>query len=279
MKKIGFVGAGSMAEAMINGILQSGITKPEHIYITNRSNDERLIELKETYGVRPCRDKNELFTQTDIIILAFKPKDAAESIDSIRSYLKKDQLVISVLAGITIEAIQHYFGRKLAVIRVMPNTSAAIRKSATGFSVSAEASQDDITAAKALLETIGDATLVEEQHLDAVTAIAGSGPAYVYRYIEAMEKAAQKVGLDEETAKALILQTMAGATDMLLQSGKQPAQLRKEITSPGGTTEAGLRALQNSRFEEAIIHCIEETAKRSAELKEQFAGAALERHS
>lgn len=97
MKKIGFVGAGSMAEAMINGILQSGITKPEHIYITNRSNDERLIELKETYGVRPCRDKNEFFTHTDIIILAFKPKDAAESIDSIRPYIK-DQLVISVLA-------------------------------------------------------------------------------------------------------------------------------------------------------------------------------------
>ncbi|MEC1290828.1 pyrroline-5-carboxylate reductase [Bacillus mojavensis] len=277
MKKIGFVGAGSMAEAMINGFLQSGITKPENIYITNRSNEERLNELKEMYGVRPCRDKSEFFTQTDIVVLAFKPKDAAESIDSIRPYMKA-QLVISVLAGLTIETIQHYFGRKLAVIRVMPNTSAAIRKSATGFSVSAEASQDDITAAKALLETIGEATLVEEQHLDAVTAIAGSGPAYLYHYIEAMEKAAQKVGLDEETAKKLILQTMAGATDMLLQSGKQPAQLRKEITSPGGTTEAGLRALTEARFEEAIIHCIEETAKRSAEIKEQFAGAALEKH-
>ncbi|KUP42017.1 MULTISPECIES: pyrroline-5-carboxylate reductase [Bacillus] len=277
MKKIGFVGAGSMAEAMINGFLQSGITKPENIYITNRSNEERLNELKEMYGVRPCRDKSEFFTQTDIVVLAFKPKDAAESIDSIRSYMK-DQLVISVLAGLTIETIQHYFGRKLAVIRVMPNTSAAIRKSATGFSVSAEASQDDITAATALLETIGDATLVEEQHLDAVTAIAGSGPAYLYRYIEAMEKAAQKVGLDEETAKKLILQTMAGATDMLRQSGKQPAQLRREITSPGGTTEAGLRALTEASFEEAIIHCIEETAKRSAEIKEQFAGAALEKH-
>ncbi|MEC0252823.1 pyrroline-5-carboxylate reductase [Bacillus halotolerans] len=277
MKKIGFVGAGSMAEAMINGFLQSGITKPENIYITNRSNEERLNELKEMYGVRPCRDKSEFFTQTDIVVLAFKPKDAAESIDSIRSYMK-DQLVISVLAGLTIETIQHYFGRKLAVIRVMPNTSAAIRKSATGFSVSAEASQDDITAATALLETIGDATLVEEQHLDAVTAIAGSGPAYVYRYIEAMEKAAQKVGLEEETAKKLILQTMAGATDMLRQSGKQPAQLRREITSPGGTTEAGLRALTEASFEEAIIHCIEETAKRSAEIKEQFAGAALEKH-
>ncbi|MCY8509397.1 pyrroline-5-carboxylate reductase [Bacillus mojavensis] len=277
MKKIGFVGAGSMAEAMINGFLQSGITKPENIYITNRSNEERLNELKEMYGVRPCRDKSEFFTQTDIVVLAFKPKDAAESIDSIRPYMK-DQLVISVLAGLTIETIQHYFGRKLAVIRVMPNTSAAIRKSATGFSISAEASQDDITAAKALLETIGEATLVEEQHLDAVTAIAGSGPAYLYRYIEAMEKAAQKVGLDEETAKKLILQTMAGATDMLRQSGKQPAQLRKEITSPGGTTEAGLRALTEARFEEAIIHCIEETAKRSAEIKEQFVGSALEKH-
>ncbi|MEK4378487.1 MULTISPECIES: pyrroline-5-carboxylate reductase [unclassified Bacillus (in: firmicutes)] len=277
MKKIGFVGAGSMAEAMINGFLQSGITKPENIYITNRSNEERLNELKEMYGVRPCRDKSEFFTQTDIVVLAFKPKDAAESIDSIRSYMK-DQLVISVLAGLTIETIQHYFGRKLAVIRVMPNTSAAIRKSATGFSVSAEASQDDITAATALLETIGDATLVEEQHLDAVTAIAGSGPAYLYRYIEAMEKAAQTVGLEEETAQKLILQTMAGATDMLRQSGKQPAQLRREITSPGGTTEAGLRALTEARFEEAIIHCIEETAKRSAEIKEQFAGAALEKH-
>ncbi|MBT2574541.1 pyrroline-5-carboxylate reductase [Bacillus sp. ISL-51] len=276
MKKIGFIGAGSMAEAMVNGLLQSGMTKPEHIYMTNRSNDQRLHELKETYGVQPCRDKREFFSQTDIIVLAFKPKDAAESIESIRDYVK-NQLVISILAGLTIDTIQHYFGRKLTVIRAMPNTSAAIRKSATGFSASPEASEDEISLAKALLETIGEAVLFEERHLDAVTAIAGSGPAYVYRYVEAMEKAALQVGLPEETAKQLILQTMTGATEMLMKSSKRPERLRKEITSPGGTTEAGLRALSERRFEEAIIYCITETAARSAAIKEQFAGAALEK--
>lgn len=276
MKKIGFIGAGSMAEAMVNGLPQSGLTAPGHIYMTNRSNDSRLEELQDTYGVKPCRDKEEFFSNTDIIVLAFKPKDAAESIENIREYVK-DQLVISVIAGLTIHTIQHYFGRKLTIIRAMPNTSAAIQQSATGFSASPEASEAEIRMAKELLETIGEATLFEEKHLDAVTAIAGSGPAYVYRYVEAMEKAALQVGLPEETAKELILQTMAGATEMLRKSSKRPERLRKEITSPGGTTEAGLRALNERRFEEAIIHCITETAARSAEIKEQFAGSVLQK--
>ncbi|ASF29340.1 MULTISPECIES: pyrroline-5-carboxylate reductase [Bacillus amyloliquefaciens group] len=276
MKKIGFIGAGSMAEAMVNGLLQSGLTAPGHIYMTNRSNDSRLEELQDTYGVKPCRNKEEFFSNTDIIVLAFKPKDAAESIENIREYVK-DQLVISVIAGLTIHTIQHYFGRKLTIIRAMPNTSAAIQQSATGFSASPEASEAEIRTAKELLETIGEATLFEEKHLDAVTAIAGSGPAYVYRYVEAMEKAALQVGLPEETAKELILQTMAGATEMLRKSSKRPERLRKEITSPGGTTEAGLRALNERRFEEAIIHCITETAARSAEIKEQFAGSVLQK--
>lgn len=276
MKKIGFIGAGSMAEAMVNGLAQSGMTAPGHIYMTNRSNDSRLEELQKTYGVKPCRDKEEFFSNTDIIVLAFKPKDAAESIENIREYVK-DQLVISVIAGLTIHTIQQYFGRKLTIIRAMPNTSAAIQQSATGFSASSEASEAEIRTAKELLETIGEATLFEEKHLDAVTAIAGSGPAYVYRYVEAMEKAALQAGLPEETAKELILQTMAGATEMLRTSDKRPERLRKEITSPGGTTEAGLRALDERRFEEAIMHCIAKPLTRSAEIKEQFAGSVLQK--
>ncbi|MED4855391.1 pyrroline-5-carboxylate reductase [Bacillus atrophaeus] len=274
MKTIGFIGAGSMAEAMINGLLKSGMMKPDHILVTNRSNDARLKELKDTYGVLPCRDKTAFFEKTDSIVLAVKPKDAAKSIAGIRSHIK-NQLVISVLAGITIETIQCYFERNLTVIRAMPNTSAAIGKSATAFSASPEAGADAIKTAKTLLETIGEASLVEEKHMDAVTAIAGSGPAYLYHYAEAMETAAHKVGLEEGFAKRLILQTMAGAIEMLQQSGKQPAQLRTEITSAGGTTESGLRALKERCFEDAIVHCIEETAKRSGEIKEEFAGTVL----
>ncbi|MTH52298.1 pyrroline-5-carboxylate reductase [Bacillus mangrovi] len=264
--KIGVIGAGSMAEALISGLINGNVVRPEQIAVCNRSDRSKLMYLQEHYHVTVTEDKKELADRSEILILAMKPKDVEEAVLTLRPYVKK-QLILSVLAGVTIETIQHLLGKKAPVIRAMPNTSAAIRMSATAISASGEATMHQVKMAKHLFETIGMVAVVEEDQLDAVTALSGSGPAYVYYFIEAMEEAAAEVGLDQEIAKSLILQTLAGASEMLMQSEKQAGQLRKDVTSPGGTTEAGLEKLKDFQFSEAIIACVKRAAERSREMQ------------
>ncbi|MGG3574884.1 pyrroline-5-carboxylate reductase [Bacillus gobiensis] len=274
MNKIGFIGAGSMAESMINGMVNSKIINPKNIYVTNHSNIDRLHELNNTYGITICTDKKQLMQETDIVVLAMKPKDAASGIQNIRSFLN-DHLIISVLAGITIDTIQLLFNEQVSVVRAMPNTSASIQKSATAFTVCEHVTEKQFNHAQAFLETIGEAFYVDENEMDAITAVSGSGPAYIYHFIEALEAAAIEVGLSQSTAKHLIFQTLSGATEMLLQSEKSPGILKKEITSPGGTTEAGLKTLQRYHFSEAVTECVRNAARRSAEIKVEFSKQAL----
>ncbi|AZB43460.1 pyrroline-5-carboxylate reductase [Bacillus sp. FJAT-42376] len=266
MMRIGILGAGSMAEAMISGLISGNVVRPDQISVINRSDRSKLLYIQDQYGVNVSENKEELLACSDVIILAMKPKDAQEAILSIRPYVKK-QLFLSVLAGITIQTIQKLLGKKAPVIRAMPNTSAAIQMSATAISPSEEVTMHQLKIAKHLFETIGMVAVVEEHRLDAVTALSGSGPAYVYYFIEAMEHAASEVGLDKDIAKSLILQTLAGASEMLMQSDKQAAQLRREVTSPGGTTEAGIEKLKDCRFHEAIVACVKKAAERSVELQ------------
>lgn len=266
MKKIAFLGAGSMAEAMISGLVNGNLVPKKDIIVSNRTNQERLLFLNEEYGVEITDSKEQLISDADVIILATKPKDAEAAICSVKHLIRKNQLVISVLAGIPISTLHRLFEKEISVVRAMPNTSAAIRMSATALSASRKVTMLQLKFAKHLFETIGMVTVVKEQDLDAVTGLSGSGPAYIYYFIESMEKAAAELGLDQHIAKDLILQTLAGASEMLLQSEKNPSVLRKEVTSPGGTTEAGIEMLQGYRFDEAVIECIKRAAERSHEL-------------
>ncbi|MBS2969531.1 pyrroline-5-carboxylate reductase [Metabacillus sp. KIGAM252] len=266
--KIGVIGAGSMAEAVISGLINGNVVRPENINVCNRSDRSKLLYMQDHYGVNVTENKEELLDRSEIIILAMKPKDAEEAVLSIRPYVKK-QLFLSVLAGVTIHTIQRLLGKKAPVIRAMPNTSAAIQMSATAIAPSEEVTMHQLKMAKHLFETIGMVAVVEEHRLDAVTALSGSGPAYIYYFIEAMENAAKEIGLDQEIAKSLILQTLAGASEMLMQSDKQASQLRKEVTSPGGTTEAGIEKLKDYQFHDAIIACVKRAAERSVELQAQ----------
>ncbi|GGE54187.1 pyrroline-5-carboxylate reductase ProI [Priestia taiwanensis] len=270
MKKISFLGAGSMAEAMISGLLQAQICTKEGIVATNRSNDEQLMYLHETYGINTTRNKRDFIQDADIIVLACKPKDASSGVSSICEYVQEHQLIISVMAGIPTSYITQLLGKNNPIIRVMPNTSATIGKSATAISASLHANEEHVALAHTLFTTIGVVQTVEENDLDAVTGLSGSGPAYVYYLVEAMEKAAQEIGLDHQTAKPLILQTIIGAAEMLKHSQKHPSILRKEVTSQGGTTEAGIATLQQYNYEEAMIACIKNATKRSKEMGEVY---------
>ncbi len=183
-----------------------------------------------------------------------------------KEYINNNVLIISLLAGVSTDSIRKLLQKDVPIIRAMPNTSAAILKSATAISPSKHATAEHIRTATSLFETIGLVSVVEEEDMHAVTALSGSGPAYIYYVVEAMEEAAKKIGLKEDVAKSLILQTMIGAAEMLKASDKHPSILRKEITSPGGTTEAGIEVLQEHKFQQALISCITQATKRSHNL-------------
>lgn len=266
MKKMTIIGGGSMAEAFISGILENGLVNRKNVWVTNHSNKVRLDYLEERYGINGSYDLNELFIDTDIVMLAMKPKDAATAIDKIRKYLTEEMLIVSVLAGVSMNTIEMLAGRQLAIARAMPNTSAAVGKSATAIAINERVSESQLEMARQLFETVGLAAFVEESQLDAVTGLSGSGPAYIYYLIEAMENSAVEIGLEKQIAKQLIVQTLIGAAEMVKSSAKPPEQLRREVTSPGGTTEAGVQILEANGVQQAFISCIKAAATQSKKM-------------
>lgn len=266
MKKLVFIGAGSMAEAIISGIIENKLLEAKDIWVTNKANKEKLAAIKQQYGVTISYDLESLFAEADAVVLAMKPKDSMSAIKQIQRFLTDKMLLISVLAGVSINTIEELSGRQLAVVRAMPNTSAAVGKSATGIAVNSCVTTDQLEEIKQLFETIGLSAFVAEEQLDAVTGLSGSGPAYIYYLVEAMEKGAVEIGLGRETANELIIQTLMGAAEMLKVSPKTPQQLRKEVTSPGGTTEAGIKVLEENEVKQAVIDCIKAAAAQSKEM-------------
>lgn len=266
--KIVFIGAGSMAEAMISGILAKDFIESQHIYVTNKSNQERLARLEKRHHVQVHKDKDkeQVMKDAKAIILAIKPKDIEAAILSIKPYILSNQLVISVVAGVSTDYISRMLECPARVIRVMPNTSATIGLSATAIAAGKHATLDDIEWVKKLFQTVGTVTIVKEENLHAITGLSGSGPAYIYYLVEAMEKAAVDIGLDKTIAKELIIQTLIGSAEMLKKSNVDASVLRKKVTSPGGTTQAGLETLQKYRYQEGLIACIHRAAARSKEL-------------
>ncbi len=266
MKKIAFIGAGSMAEAIISGIVKANIFNKENVIVTNKNNKERMERLEKKYQIQSIADKERVIEGTDIIILATKPYDLEAAVESIRPYIQPEQVIISVIAGISTDYISKLVGKNAPVIRAMPNTSASIGFSATAIAAGNHATESHVKEAEALFATIGTTAIVKEDEMHIVTGISGSGPAYIYFLVEAMEKAAVESGLDPSTAKALITQTVLGAGEMLKSSGESAEVLRKKITSPAGTTQAGIEALQRNDFQHAVMECVKSAHDRSIEL-------------
>lgn len=266
LNKIAFIGAGSMAEAIISGIISNDFIQADKIFVTNRANQERLTELHKQYQVQCSHDKEKVIENADIVVLSMKPADVKSAIDPIKAFIKPNQLIISVIAGISTDDLSTFIGKDLPIIRVMPNTSASIGFSATAIARGKGVTEKHIEITESLFQTIGTTVLIDEEDMHTVTAISGSGPAYVYYMVEAMEKAAIEAGLDQDIAKSLITQTILGAGKMLQHSGKSASTLREQITSPAGTTEAGIKTLAKYDFEKAIIECVKSASNRSVEL-------------
>ena len=265
MKTIVFVGAGSMAQAMIHGWVKEGTVFPENIYVMNKSDHKKLSSLKGKYGIQLVTDHTDIWKKADLVILAMKPKDAQDGIQAIASLLPSTAVVLSIMAGVPMQTIESGLGKR-PICRCMPNTSATIGMSASAVAWNNQMKSTEKKEILQLLHTIGLVKEVDEEQLHIVTALAGSGPAYIYYLVESFEKAAIKNGLNQQVARELIIQTIAGSAEMLKQSSESPATLRKQVTSPGGTTEAGIQLLQECNFEDIIANCLNKAEKRSREL-------------
>ena len=238
--------------------------------VTNKSNEAKLANLSEKYGVHGTRSVQETMKDADIVVLAVKPKDILTTMQTIQEYITTEMVLISVAAGVHTGSLEGIAAKKVAIVRAMPNTSATVGKSATAICTNEYVTTDQRQAAIDLFETVGSVVVVKEDQLDAVTGLSGSGPAYLYYLVEAMEKGAVNLGLEAETAKQLIIQTMLGTAEMLQHSSKSPATLRQEVTSPGGTTEAGLKVLEANQVGTSFVACIEEATEQSIRMGKQI---------
>lgn len=264
--KVGFIGAGSIAESILTGLVDTNKINSENVAIINKSNHAKLAELRERFQLSMYANQEESILNSDVVILAVKPKAIHEVLDYWGRKFQKGQVLISVVAGVTTKQIEQACSCPISVIRSMPNTSSAVGRSATAICSGKYVSRLDLYLAKMIFEAIGTVTVVQEEQMDAVTGLSGSGPAYVYYMVEALQEAGSRVGLEPETARQLIIQTCIGAAEMLNYTGKEPSRLRKEVTSEGGTTFAGLTVLCNKGFESALIEAVIRATERSKEL-------------
>lgn len=270
MESIGFLGAGSMAEAIIKGIVQAGVTLPENIHVTNRRSTDRLEALHSTYGVHIHPGDVGPIAQSSVVVVAPKPKDAQVAIEQLRATVRPQTIVVSVMAGVSTRAIERWFGIPVPIVRAMPNTSSAVREGMTAIAPGQFADGNQLDCVATIFRAIGDVAIVDEDQMDAVTAVSGSGPAYVYRMVEHLISAGIAEGLSEEVATQLAISTIVGAGAMLRKTGQRPDILRNQVTSPNGTTMAGLDALEREGFGRVIREAVRAAAHRSAELGKPY---------
>lgn len=269
-QNIAFLGAGSMAEAMIAGIVGKEKSPNYQIIVTNRSNQRRLRGLETKYRVKTIKREQLNFEKLDILIIATKPKDIEDVLDFLKAKLKPHVLILSAVAGVTTSFLENNLPIGQQVIRMMPNTSSLISESATAMSPGKNTGEQAILKGKELLSKMGSVYLIEEDKMDIFTGIAGSGPAYFYYLMEQIEKAGKEGGLDSQTVREISAQTLLGAAKMVLRQIESPAKLREKVTSPNGTTAAGLTALEKYGGGIAISQAIRGAASRSKEISTEF---------
>lgn len=264
-RRIGFVGAGQMGRALARGFVDAGLVKGTLLsaYDPSPSAVQQLSDLIPEVTIAASGDA--VVAQAEVVFLAVKPQQMAAVARGIASSVSESPLFVSIAAGITLERLADWLGHN-RLIRVMPNTPCLVGKSASGYCAAAGASEEDLEIVGDLLGSVGLAVRIEERLMDALTGLSGSGPAYVYTFIEALSDGGVKMGLPRQVATALAAHTVQGAAEMVLSTQEHTAVLRDRVTSPGGTTIAGLAALERGGFRASVIAAVEAAARRSVEL-------------
>jgi len=263
--KIGFIGLGNMAKAMIAGMLKNEIVRPGDIIGTART-DATKEAVSKAYGIEIRETNAQVAGEADVLILAVKPQFFKTVIQDIREVLAEDALVISIAAGKTISWIEDAFMRKIKLVRCMPNTPALVGAGCTGVCVNSRVSQDETDYSIKLMSSFGRALLVPEHLMDAVGAVSGSSPAYVFMFIEAMADAAVAAGMPRGQAYEFAAQAVYGSAKLVLQSGKHPGELKDMVCSPAGTTIQGVRVLEERGMRGAVIDALTATVEQSKKL-------------
>ncbi len=265
---IGFIGAGNMASALVGGMIANGFS-PDSLMLTD-INQEQLQQIKTQFGVRIADSNHEIIQACEIVVLAVKPQVMQTVISEVAAELKqKKPLLISIAAGITIGSFTKWIGEELAIVRCMPNTPALLKLGASALFANAKVNEKQKQDAQNILQAVGIIEWLEnETQIDAVTALSGSGPAYYFLMMEAMITAGKALGLNEDSAKALTIQTALGAASMAQQSDVDIDELRRRVTSPKGTTEAAINNFMENNFKDIITSAMKAAQQRSIELSQ-----------
>lgn len=265
--RIGFIGAGNMAEAIARGIISAGVCRPADIIAADLSPARRDL-FADQLKVRSIEDAPSVVTQAKTILLCVKPQHMAEMLASVRDVISDEHLVISIAAGISTSYIEQAVGgtRRLRVVRVMPNTPMLVGKGMSGITAGAHATPEDMKVARRIFESAGAVVEVKEELMNAVTSVSGSGPAYFFFLVEQMIEAGIQMGLSPEAAHTLATQTARGAAEMLCTSSDSPAELRRKVTSPGGTTFAAVTHMQEKGMPQIIVDALKAAERRGREL-------------
>jgi len=275
-KKIGFIGSGNMAEALISGLVLSKAAKPENIMCSDIS-ENLLEEIHDKYKISTTTNNIEVAEKSDIVIYATKPQILGLVLKETAQALDTSKLIISIAAGVPLAAIASGLHKELRLIRVMPNICAFVKESATAIAAGEYASKKDIEQATAIFNSVGKTVFIQENVLmDAFTGLSGSGPAYIFTIIDAMADAGVKMGLSRKDSLFLSTQTVLGAAKLLLESKEHPGQLKDRVASPGGTAIAGIHTLEQGGLRTTMINAIESATKRSKELGEMMVKEFLE---
>ena len=265
LQKIVFIGAGNMAEAIVRGMLGARLLPKESIHITDIDSG-RLSHFANTYHVAGSNDNAKAVQGADVVVLCAKPQVLTDAMNGIKESLSPDVLIVSIAAGVTTRTLESFFDEAMRVVRVMPNTPALVGAGAGAFCCGTHATEEDARFVEIMFNSVGMIIRLEEPLMDAVTALSGSGPAYVFYLVEAMLDAAREMGMEQETARALTIATVQGAASMLKETGLEPHELRRRVTSKGGTTQAAIEVFQKADVHKTISAALKAAQVRSAEL-------------
>jgi len=260
------VGGGAMGSALLEGVIQAGLLKPETLFLLETDHSKREA-LRERLGINLCETVGELLGECRVIILAVKPQVLPAVLREMKPLVQPDHLLISIAAGVSLAALEAMVpqGR---FVRVMPNTPARIQRGVAAYALGKNIEPAEAEKVAAIFECVGRVISVPEYLMDAVTALSGSGPAYVYYFIEALIEAGVLLGLGRDQARILAVETLSGAVEMLKRTGEHPVKLREDVTSPGGTTAAALFELEKAGFSGIVMNALQAAARRSAELNQ-----------
>lgn len=264
MDKLGIIGGGAMGSALLKGVIQAGLVKPEAVYIVE-PDQEKLKSLQDSFGIRSLSSPAELAGECRVIILAVKPQIMGGVLNELGPALNDTHLIISIAAGICLAFLEQH-SAKAKFVRVMPNTPARIGRGASAYCLGGNCHPGDRETVEAIFGCVGVVMAANESQMHAITGLSGSGPAYVYYFIESLIDAGVMLGLTRDIATTMAVQTVIGSAELLKAGNEHPAKLKNEVTSPGGTTAAGLFELEQGAVAGTIMKAVRAAAERSKEL-------------